>query len=137
MPHNFFLLGNELLNSWLVHMELLVVAFGYRTRNDQWSSRIVDQNRVNLIHHGEVMLALYHLFGSMHHVIAEVVEAEFIVCSISDICEVCLPSFVGVRLMFVDTIYLEAEPFENGAIPFLVTTSEVIVYRYNMYAFSW
>src|SRR5690606_31066197 len=137
MPHNFFLLGNVLLNSCLVHMVLLVVAFAYRTRIGQWSSRIVDQNRVNLIHPGDVMLALYQLFGSVHHVIAQVVETEFIVCSISDICEVCLPSFVGVRLMFVDTVYLKAEPFENGAIPFLVTTSEVIVYRYNMYAFSW
>ena len=64
-----------------------------RAGNDQGGTRFVDQNRVDLIDDDEVVPALDHVFGALCHVVAQVVETEFIIRSVGDICVVLLTAF--------------------------------------------
>src|SRR5580658_3648972 len=45
-----------------------------RAADDQRGSRLVDQDRVDLVDYGEVVAALYALFLAPGHVVPEVVE---------------------------------------------------------------
>ena len=57
----------------------LVVRVGRRaarTRDDQRGARLVDEDGVDLVDHGEVVPALHTRRGTRHHVVAQVVEAE-------------------------------------------------------------
>ena len=64
-----------------------------RARNDQGGTRLVDQNRVDLIDDHEVVSTLDHVFGALRHVVTQVVETEFIIRSVGDICVVLLTAF--------------------------------------------
>lgn len=60
-------------------LEELVVAFGYRTGDNQRSTGVVNQYGVYLIDDGVIVLALYQVFRADSHVIAQIVETEFVV----------------------------------------------------------
>ena len=64
-----------------------------RARNDQGGTRLVDQNRVDLIDDHKVVSTLDHVFGALRHVVAQVVETEFVIRSVGDICVVLLTAF--------------------------------------------
>ena len=116
--------------------EQLVVTFRYRTGNNQRSTGVVNQYGVNLIDDGIVVWALYKVFRADCHVVTQVVETKFIVCTECDISQICLSTSIGVRLMAVDTIYAEAVEHIKRAHPFGVTFGEVIVHGYHMHAVS-
>src|SRR5215217_1708136 len=103
-------------------MELLLIATWYRPGNDQWRTRIIDQHGIDLIHHRDVVFALYHFRRVMHHVITQVVETKFVVRTISDICHVCIATGRGIGLVLVNAIYAQTKPFEKSTVPLLVTT---------------
>src|ERR1700754_521963 len=117
-------------------MVLLVVPFWNRTGNDQWGTRIIDEYAIHFIHHRVVVFALYHLFRRMHHIITQVVKPEFVVGTIGNIRHVSLTARFAVWLVLVDTIDRQTQPFEDGAIPFGVTTGQVIVDRHDVYPFA-
>ena len=73
-----------------------VVAFGDRTRNDQRGAGVVDQHGIDLIDDGVVVLALHQILGRRSHVVAQVVEAVFVVGAEGDVGHVSLAS--GVRV---------------------------------------
>ena len=54
-------------------------------RNDQRSSRFVNQNRVNFVDNRKIQFALAKQINFVHHVVAQIIETEFVVCSISDV----------------------------------------------------
>src|SRR5215813_9309455 len=54
-------------------------------RDDEWSARLVDQNIVYFVNNAEVVFALDHFFDGTDHVIAEVIEAKFVVGTIGNI----------------------------------------------------
>ena len=83
-----------------------------------------------------MVFALHHFIRVMHHVIPEVIKAEFIVRTVSNVRIICVATGIAVGLMLVYTIYTEAEPFKDGAVPFTVSFCEVIIYSYDMYAFA-
>src|SRR5260370_42627876 len=98
-------------------MVLLVVPFRYRTGNDQWSTRIIDQYAVHLIDHGIMVLSLYHLLRRMDHIVPQVVKAKFVVRTISNITQVSPPAGFAVGPVFIDTVHRDAQPFAHGALP--------------------
>ena len=136
IPYNAFLFLYQLLDTGFVYMELLIVALGYGTRNNQWCTGIIDQYGVHLIHHGIMVFTLHHFLRGMYHVVTEVVKAEFVIGAIRDIREIRFSAFFTVGLVFVNTIHRNTQPFEDCSVPFLVTTGQVIVHRYDMHPFT-
>ncbi len=136
VTNDTLLLLYQLLNTGLVDMKLLIFSSRYRTGDDQGGTGIINQYRVHLIHHGVMVFPLHHFFGGVHHVVTEVVKTKFVVRAICNIGEIGFSSFFTVGLVFVDTVNSNAQPFENGAIPFLVTTGQVIIHRNYMHPFA-
>ena len=116
--------------------KFLLVALGGGTTDDQRGSRFVDEHGVDLVDDGEVVLALDQLLWALGHVVAQVVEAEFVVGAVRDVGAVRLPAGFAVRLVLVDAIDPHAVEFEQRRHPFRVTASEVIVHRYEVHALS-
>ena len=75
-----------------------------RTRNNQWRSCIIDQNRIHLIHHGKVQFTLNQTFWVQCHIVTQVVETKFIIGTKCDISQVSFTSFFRIWLMLIDTI---------------------------------
>ena len=65
--------------------EILILALERGARNNQRRPRVVNQNRIDLIHNRIVVLALHELFRVAAHIVAQVVEAEFVVRTVGNI----------------------------------------------------
>ena len=59
-------------------------------RNNQRRARFVNQDAVHFVYHGEVELALDFVVDVVHHVVAQVVKAEFVVRAVGDVAAVGL-----------------------------------------------
>ena len=94
----------KFLHEWLILLEHLVVALGYRTGDDERSTGIVDKHGVNLIDNGIVVGTLHEVVGRVGHIVAQVVKTEFIVSTECDVGLISHTALVGVRLMLVDTV---------------------------------
>ena len=62
--------------------------------DDQRSARLVDQDRVDLVHDRELVAALDDAVEGDRHVVAQVVEAELGVRAVDDVGRVCLAPLV-------------------------------------------
>ena len=58
---------------------------GSRSRDDQGRTCLINQNRVDLIHNGKVVAALYSVARLPRHIVAQIVEAELVVGSVGDV----------------------------------------------------
>ncbi len=67
------------------------------------------------------MLALYHVARSHGHIVAEIVEAEFIVGTESDVAVVSGTAFGGVGFVLVNAVNGRAVEHVERAHPFGVT----------------
>ncbi len=76
------------------HIPLIRIALG-RPRDDQRCSGLVDQDRVNLIDDGEVVTALDEVIQAHRHVVAQVIEAEFVVRAVGDVARVLFAPLRG------------------------------------------
>ena len=54
-------------------------------RDDERRTGFVDENRVDLVDDGVVVPALHHIFLAQRHVVAQIVEAEFVVSAVRDV----------------------------------------------------
>ena len=117
-------------------LEELVVAFGYRTGDNQRSTGVVNQYGVHLIDDGVIVLALYQVFRADSHVVAQIVETEFVVRTEGDICEISLAACVGVGLVLVDAIHAQTVEHIKRTHPFGVTLCQIVVHGYYVYAVS-
>src|SRR6202044_415365 len=92
--------------------------------DDQWGAGFVDQNRVDLVNNGEVVAALDAVFQRVGHVVAQVVEAEFIVGAVGDVGGVGDATLVGCHLR-QDHADVQAQEAVQAAHPLAVTVGEV------------
>ena len=79
---------------------LIDVARGHRRRprDNQRRSRLVDENRVHLVHNGEIVPVLHDLLGALRHaVVAQIVEAELRVRAVGDVTGVLGAAFLGIH----------------------------------------
>ncbi len=86
---------NELVKS--------IVEFGtilQRPRNDERRTRFVNQDRVDLVNNRKAMPALDHLVLVHLHIVAQVVEAEFVVGPVGHITGVLRLALVVVQIMY-------------------------------------
>ena len=111
----------------------LVIPLGYRARDDQWRTSIVDEDGVYFVHDRIVMLALNKVFGARSHVITEVVEAELIVRTEGDVRIVGSTAFRGIGAVLVDAVYTQTMEHVEWSHPLGVTLGEVVIHRHHVH----
>ena len=119
-----------------VLFEELVFAAGYGSRDNQRGTCIVDKDGVHLIDNGIVVFALHEVTRVDGHIVAQVVEPEFVVGPEGNVAVVCFAAFVGVGLVFVDAIDREAVELVDGAHPFRVASGKVVIDSHYVHPFS-
>ncbi len=68
-----------------VDLDVQLGALFRRSGNDQRCSRLIDQDRIDFIDDGKGQLALHAIFQAKREVVAQIVEAEFVVGAVGDV----------------------------------------------------
>ena len=110
-----------------VRLRVLADVIKRRPRDDERRSGFVDQDTVDFVDDRVVQLALRLLLDRRLHVVAQVVEAELVVGSVSDITSVNPATFRRVHLG-LDRADGHAQAAEKRAHPFGVAPGEVVVH---------
>ena len=97
-----------------------------RARDDERRPRLVDEDRVDLVDDREVVAALDHVVQFVFHVVAEVVEAVFVVGAIGDVAAVGRRP-LGIVEAVDDDADGEAEEVVDLPHPFRVAAGEIVV----------
>ena len=97
-----------------------------RPGDDQRGAGLVDQDRVDLIDDGVAVAALHQVVQRMRHVVAQVVEAEFVVGAVGDVGGVGLAALIGVE-PGQDHPDVQAEEAVHAAHPLAVAPGQVVV----------
>ncbi len=97
-----------------------------RAGDDQRRARLVDQDRVDLVHDGEDVPALDHVLHAVLHVVAQIVEAELVVGAVGDVAVVGLLALLVVEAVH-DDADREAEEIVDLAHPLGVALGQVVV----------
>ncbi len=105
----------------------VVRLFG-RARNDERRARLVDEDAVDFVDNREVVPALHHPRQVELHVVAQVVEAEFVVGAVGDVAAVGGLPLLVVQVVLDDT-HREAEEAVDAAHPLGVAAGQVVVDR--------
>jgi hypothetical protein len=103
-------------------------AFLGGTGDDERSTRLVDQNRVDLVDNRIGETTLHLILESEGEVVTQIVEAEFVVGTVGDIARVSLALFRRA-LRVLDHTDSEAEEAIDGTHPVRVALREVFVDR--------
>jgi hypothetical protein len=103
--------------------------------DDQRRAGFVDQDRVDFVDDGEVQAALHAIPGLVDHVVAQVVEAEFVVRAVRDV------GVVGRLLLFAAQprhvhAHGQAEVVVQAGHPLGVAPREVVVDRDQVHALA-
>ena len=121
-------LGND-----FVDLGVLVGGFFGRAGNDQRGARFVDEDGVDFVDDGELVPALDALRQVILHVVAQVVETEFVVGAVGEVSAVG-----GVALLVVEIVDDHADGKAQAAIerahPFRVAAREVVVHGDDVHA---
>ncbi|CAB4962724.1 unannotated protein [freshwater metagenome] len=106
-----------------------------RAADDEGRARLVDENRVDLVDHREVVAPLDELITRPRHVVAQVVEAELVVRAIGDVGGI---GDATLRRSHVreDDANLEAEEPMDASHPLGVALGKVVVDRDDMDALA-
>ena len=115
----------------------LIQLGGFFTRagDNQRGTRFVDQDTIDLIDDTVVQLALNHLVFINHHVITQVVEAEFVVCAVGNISSISSLAVREVHIMH-NQANRQAQRFIDTAHVFAVTTGKIVIDSNNMHALA-
>ena len=108
---------------------------GAAAGNDQWCSGFIDQNRVHFVDDGIVQVSLNHIFLTGYHVITQVVETEFVVCTISDITVIRFTAFVVIHTI-QDTANSQPQKSVNLTHLIRVTLCQIVIDCNNVYPFA-
>src|SRR5213592_95183 len=129
---SLFLLARE-QRRHLVHAEIDLGAVLGLAGDDERRARLVDQDRIDLVDDGVMQPALEALVDVHRHVVAQIVEAEFVVGPVGDIRRVGLPL---VRRLHVRQVYADAQAQEaiDLAHPVRVAARKIVVHRDDMHA---
>ena len=114
---------------------ILVGGFLGGTGNDQRRARFVDQDRVHFVDDREVMPALHAILQIVLHVVAQVIEAEFVVRAVGDVGGVG-----GAALRVVQIVHDHADRkpqhLVDRAHPLRVAAGQVIVHGDDVHALA-
>ncbi|MNE03748.1 hypothetical protein D3C80_962600 [compost metagenome] len=68
-----------------------------RAGNDQRRARLVDEDRVHFVDDRVIVAALNHLAALVFHVVAQIIEAEFVICRVGDVAGVSRAALLVVQ----------------------------------------
>ncbi len=105
-----------------------------RTRDDEGRPCLVDEDGVDLVDDGEDVVTLGHQLPAARHVVAQVVEAEFVVGAVRDVRRVGRLLDGGIVDVGADAADRQAEPTVDPAHPLGVTGGQVLVDRHHVHA---
>ncbi len=106
-----------------------------RAGDDQRGTRFVDQDRVDFVDDGVVQAALVAVGTRQRHVVAQVVEAEFVVGAVGDVAVVGL-ALVAVRHARVHHAHAQAQPVVQLAHLAGVAAGQVVVHGDHVHALA-
>ena len=115
-------------------VEFVLVTLGRRSADDERRSCFVNEDRVDLVHDGKVVLALHELLRPHGHVVAQVVKAKLVVRAKRHVALVRLTTRLAVGLVLVNAVDGEAMEFVERTHPLGVATREVVVDSHHMNA---
>ena len=110
------------------------VVFGL-TADDQRRARLIDQDRVHLVDDGKVQSALHPVAHLVHHVVAQVVKAVFVVGAVGDVRTVGGLLFLARGLGQVDA-YAQTQEVVEPAHPARIATGQVVIHRHHVHALA-
>ncbi len=102
-----------------------------RTRDDERRARLVDQDRVDLVHDREMMPALHHRLQRILHVVAQIIEPELVVGAVGEIGSVGRLAG-GVIHVVLNRPDGETEKLVDRPHPGGIAARQVIVHRHDM-----
>ncbi len=126
-------LGDEALGHGRELREPAVRIARGRARDDERRAGLVDEDGVDLVHHGEEVAALDHVGRLPRHVVAQVVEAELVVRAVRDVGGVLLAALLR-GLAREDHARGHAEGAEHAAHELALVAGEVVVDRDDVHA---
>ena len=103
--------------------------------DDEGCAGFVDQNRVHLVHNGEVQAALNPVSHFVHHVVAQVIKTVLVVGTVSDITLVSRLLFFTRHVGQVNT-HREAEEVVELAHPTRIAAGQIVVDCHHMHALA-
>ncbi len=106
---------------------------GHHPADDERRARLVDQDGVHLVDDGVRVPPLDHVVQLHRHVVAKVVESEFVVRAVGDVRTVSRFAF-GRHHLGLDQPDRRAERPEDGSHPLRVALGQVVVDRDDMHA---
>ena len=84
----------QLLNNRTILIVHLNLSLRDWTRDDEWSSSIINQHGIDLIDNRKVVRTLHEFLRTHRHVITQIVETKFIVRTEGNICLISLPTCI-------------------------------------------
>jgi len=119
----------------LVDPVILVRGFVGGTRDDEWRSRLVDEDAVHLVDDGIVEVPLDIVLEGELHVVAQVIESELVVRPVGDVGAVGGAPFRVGQAVDDDTDG-KVQEVVDGAHPGGVAARQVVVHRDEMAALA-
>ena len=123
-------LRNEAVDR-VVEIRLVV----HRAGDDERGAGLVHQDRVDLVDDREIVPTLYHLVQMILHVVAQIVEAEFVVGGVGHVAGIGGPAFL-VGQAVDDDARGQSQEAVDLAHPGGVAAGEVVVHGHHMYALA-
>ena len=104
-----------------------------RSRNNQRSSRFVDQGRINFVHDCEVTRTLHLIDRSYLHIVAQIVKSKFACGSIDHIAGVCSSLFAGsLHMHRMNRTDRQTDCIEEWECPIAIALNEIIIHGDDM-----
>ncbi|MNF33723.1 hypothetical protein D3C84_145450 [compost metagenome] len=103
-----------------------------RTRDDQRGTGFIDEHRIHLIHQRVVERTLHALLRRERHVVAQVVETEFVVGTVSDVGGVGVALLGRIHAGHV-AVDRHAEEGEQRAVRLRITLGQIVVHRHHVH----
>ena len=119
----------------LVSFRIKVCGIVASSGDDERGPGFIDQDGVDLVDDGEVEFPLDQVLFIDRHVVAKVIETEFVVRTVGDVAFIRGFS-LGVVQRVDHTAYGEPQPCVDLAHPVSVTLGQIVVYSYYVNAFS-
>ena len=101
-------------------------------RDDQGRPGLVDQNGVHLIHDGQMKVSLNELLDRVLHVVAQIVEAEFVVRAVGHVGLVGRPA-LGVVESMNDGPHRQAQKAVDLAHPLGIALGQEVIDRHHVH----
>ena len=119
----------------LVRLFVKIGGFLTASRNNKRGSRLVYENGVHLVHNGKIGRALNLVLFVHAHIIAQIIEAQFVVGSVGYVAGVCRAALIVVHIMD-NKSHRKPEEAMNLCHKLTVALCKIVVYRYDMNAVS-